>query len=198
MDDCPEPWQDVGMRFIGIIALVALLCGSVVADEIVPKQIIDQLTAPAMDGQYTVGMIIGLINEHGRQVVGYGKRTLGDPALPNGQTVYEIGSVTKTFTATLLADAVIRGEVKLDDPVQQYLPADVKSPVGPSGRPITLLQLSTHSSGLLGMPGDFPPGDWTNPKSEYSLQKLDNYISSTQLSHEPGERCAYSNVGVAL
>jgi serine-type D-Ala-D-Ala carboxypeptidase/endopeptidase len=77
-------------------------------------------------------------------------------------SVFEIGSITKVFTAILLADMADRGEVKLDDPVAMYLPADVRIPER-SGRKITLLDLSTQSSGLPRMPDNLRPSNPLNP-----------------------------------
>src|SRR5678815_2448349 len=68
-------------------------------------------------------------------------------------TVFEIGSLTKTFTATNLADMVLRGEVSLDDLASKYLPASVKMP-SRNGRQITLLDLVTHTSGLPKIPNN--------------------------------------------
>ncbi len=69
------------------------------------------------------------VDEKGPRFVNFG--TLGkgaSPAAADDKTIYEIGSITKLFVGVLLADAVKRGEVKLDDPISKYLPASVKMP----------------------------------------------------------------------
>ena len=71
----------------------------------------------------------------------------------DGDTIFEIGSVTKTFTSLLLADMVNRKEVALDDPAAKYLPEHVRMPER-GGKSITLLDLSTHHSGLPRLPGN--------------------------------------------
>jgi CubicO group peptidase (beta-lactamase class C family) len=139
-----------------------------------------------------------MINEHDRQIIGYGAKSNTDKTVPDGQTVYEIGSVSKTFTATLLADAVERGKMKLNDPVQKYLPAGVKMPVGKDGAQITLLHLTTHTSGLPRMPSNFAPADAGNPYADYTLKQMYDILPTLKLAHEPGESCEYSNLGVAL
>ena len=63
-----------------------------------------------------------MIEPSGRRVVAYGKLAKDDPRPLNGDTMFEIGSITKVFTSLLLADAVERGEVALTDPVAKYLP----------------------------------------------------------------------------
>src|SRR5690348_15808261 len=84
----------------------------------------------------SVGIVVGVVTPAGRRIVSYGstRRSGGQPV--NGDTVYELGSMTKVFTSLLLAEAVRRGEVKLDDPVGKYLPPDVRVPER-GGRQIT-------------------------------------------------------------
>ncbi|MDD5678549.1 MAG: serine hydrolase [Kiritimatiellae bacterium] len=77
-------------------------------------------------------------------------------------SAFEIGFATKVFTALLLADAIERGEMKLDDPISKYLPPAVVVPTR-NGRQITLLDLATHTSGLPRMPDNFTP---TSPTSD--------------------------------
>ena len=86
----------------------------------------------------------------------------GTDRVVDGDTVFEIGSITKVFTALLLQDMVERGEMKLDDPVQKYLPASVHMPTY-KGKPITLLHLATHTSSLPKVGNILSPRSWRNP-----------------------------------
>src|SRR5258708_28375152 len=79
-------------------------------------------------GKKNVGIAVGTIDEKGRAVMGYGKLAKDREGKPDGDTVFEIGSITKVFTSLLLADMVERGEVKLYDPVSKFLPASVAIP----------------------------------------------------------------------
>src|SRR6266566_9509983 len=97
-------------------------------------------------GNTNAGMVIGLVDERGSRVLAAGKLDNGTRQEVNGDTVFEIGSVTKTFTTLLLVDMVERGKVKLDDPVAKYLPESVKVP-SRNGKQITLLDLVTHTAG---------------------------------------------------
>ena len=117
--------------------------------------------------------------------------------VPDRQTLFEIGSVSKTFTALLLADMVVRGEVSLDDPVQKYLPDDVPT-TSRDGKQITLVQLATHTSGLPRMPSNFIPTDPTNPYADYDEQDLYEYFKKAKRLREPGGKPAYSNLGMGL
>ena len=85
---------------------------------------------------------MGVIDETGRRIITRG------PA--RADTLFEIGSITKTFTGLLLADMAARGEIGLNDPAAKYLPAGWTLPV--RGRPLTLLDLTTHRSGLPRVP----------------------------------------------
>lgn len=102
----------------------------------------------------SVGIVVGVIDAKGRRVVAHGERDQGDPAALNGDTVLEVGSITKVFTALLLADMVQRGEVTLDDPVAKHLPTRVPER---GGRQITLRDLATHTSGLPRDPSNMSP-----------------------------------------
>ena len=115
----------------------------------------------------------------------------------DANTVFEIGSITKVFTGALLADMVARGEVKLDDPVATYLPKGVRIP-SRNGKQITLLDLATQSSGLPRIPGNLSPTDLGNPYKDYTVQKLYDFLSSYELTRDPGERYEYSNLGMGL
>src|SRR6516162_9492921 len=89
-----------------------------------------------------VGIVVGVIEPKGRRVVAYGNLANGDPRTVDGDTIFEIGSITKVFTSLLLADMANRKEVALDDPSTRYLPENVKMPER-NGKSITLLDLST-------------------------------------------------------
>ena len=144
-----------------------------------------------------VGIVVGVVEPKGRRVVAYGSLDKGDPRPLNGDTIFEIGSATKVFTSLLLADMVQRGEVALADPVAKYLPAEVKVPER-GGRAITLVDLSTHTSGLPRMPSNFNPKDPANPYADYTTELLFQFISSYQLTRDIGSQFEYSNLGGGL
>lgn len=140
------------------------------------------------------GMVIGLVDEHGSQVFSAGKLDNGTPAEVNGDTLFEIGSVTKTFTALLLMDMVERGEMKLDDPVAKYLPPSVKVP-DYHGRQITLLNLAAQDSGL---PFNAPGVDDMATYNAFTVADMYAFLSNYHLTNEPGAKFQYSNVGMGL
>lgn len=142
------------------------------------------------------GLVVGLLDPDGsRRVVAYGDP--GPDALPfDGESVFDIGSMTKVFTGILLADMVRRGEVELADPVADLLPSDVNVPAR-NGKVIPLLDLTTHHSGLPTQPGNLA-GDPGNPWADYTVQRLYDFVSGYELPRDPGAAFEYSNVGMGL
>ena len=144
-----------------------------------------------------VGIVVGLVDEKGIRIISYGKPNKNSDQTVNGDSVFEIGSVTKVFTATLLADMVERGEVSLNDPISKYLPKSVKTPTR-NGKEITLLDLSTQTSGLPRLPDNFTPKDVQNPYADYSVEQLYAFLSGYTLTRDIGSKYEYSNLGVGL
>jgi len=138
------------------------------------------------------GIVVGMIaaDPEERWVVGYGWLSVTDTRVPDGDTVFELASIGKVFAGTLLAQAVVNGEVQLDDPISMYLPEGVTAPEY-EGRSITLLDLATHTSGL----------SWRGiePKhSSYTLDQMYAYLSVFRLTRAPGSRYEYSGFGFGL
>lgn len=127
-----------------------------------------------------------------RTVRGYGTVN-GAP--PDASTRYEIGSVTKTITALALADAVVRGDLTLDTPVQDLLPDSVRLAV--ANRPVTLVDLATHRAGLPRMPAPFTPAAILDPYADYTEADLLRFVGAVRPDSAGAVR-AYSNVGVGL
>jgi D-alanyl-D-alanine-carboxypeptidase/D-alanyl-D-alanine-endopeptidase len=158
---------------------------------------IHALLKARVDAGKNVGIVAGTIDADGKKAIAaYG--TPGPDSLPlDADSVFEIGSITKVFTAILLADMAERGEVALDDPVAKYLPSNIRVPER-SGRKITLLDLSTQTSGLPRMPDNFTPADVRNPYADYTAAELYEFLSRHELRRDPGAQFEYSNLGVGL
>src|ERR1039457_10555 len=106
----------------------------------------------------SVGIVVGILEPDGRtRIVAFGDPGPGKPTL-DGSSVFEIGSISKVFTATVLAELVKEGKVTLDDPVQKFLPASVHVP-SRNGKQITLGNLSEQNSRLPRLPSNFHPKD---------------------------------------
>jgi CubicO group peptidase (beta-lactamase class C family) len=158
---------------------------------------IHALLKARVDAGRNVGIVAATIDAGGKKATAaYGNP--GPGSLPlDADSVFEIGSITKVFTAILLADMAERGEVALDDPIAKYLPSNVRVPER-SGRKITLIDLSTQTSGLPRLPDNLKPANMANPYADYTVERLYDFLSRHELRRDPGELFEYSNLGVGL
>ena len=141
------------------------------------------------------GMAVGIVERGRRRVIVYGTQDSGDARSVAADTLFEIGSLTKVFTALVLADLVHRNELQFDDPVDRYLPSGFRTPQR-NGRAITLADLATHTSGL----PLFPPitGKPLEALARYTAADLRSWLAGLTLSRDPGVQWEYSNVGYGL
>ena len=143
----------------------------------------------------TPGLVVGVRYPGGGYEVAAGVERQGKPM--DASSVVEIGSITKTFTGILLADMVARGEVRLDQPVAELLPAGTRVP-SRNGRQITLGDLSSQISGLPRLPDNMAPKDSANPYADYTVAMMYDFLARYELPRDPGARYEYSNLGVGL
>lgn len=150
-----------------------------------------------VDAGRNKGIVVGVLGPDGRtRVVAYGDPGAGQPPL-DGNSVFEIGSITKVFTTVLLADMAARGELALDDPVAKHLPEGVTVP-SRDGREITLLDLAMQRSGLPRIPSNLRPTNLRDPYANYTVERLYEFLSTHELRRAPGEAYEYSNLGMGL
>lgn len=143
-----------------------------------------------------VGLSAGMVVGDDRAIVSYGRASTAVP-MPNEGISFQIGSVTKVFTALLLADAVRRDEVAIEQPVDSLIP-DMATHT--TGRSITLLDLATHSSGLPRL----PPGlrrqalrNRSDPYADFTTEQLAHALTRTP-KRPPGTKVRYSNYGFGV
>ncbi|MBE7168957.1 MAG: serine hydrolase [Williamsia sp.] len=161
-------------------------------------KLVDSAARPYASLEVNCGLSIGILKDGKTYFYNYGETRRGNKQLPDEHTLFEIGSITKTFTATLLADAVNSGKIRLDDPVSKYLPDSVP-PIQFEGVPATIRMLSNHTSGIPRDPSNMAatitnPAD---PSSNYDINHLYSFYKMLKLKRRPGTRFEYSNVGVA-
>lgn len=160
---------------------------------------VDASIASYMSNLSTAGVSIGILKAGKITLYNYGETEKGKKQLPSAATIYEIGSISKTYTAILLADAVKKGKIKLNDPINKYLPDSI--PVMQyNNKVITVQMLSNHSSAIPYMPGNFnKPGIYgQNPFKDYNDADLFSFLKHLKLTREPGATYEYSNTAVGL
>ena len=147
-----------------------------------------------------VGMAVCVVKPNGKRFVAHGRERLGDVRQVSSETVFEIGSITKVFTALLLADMTRRGEVGLDDPVARHLPSDFQLPTL-DGRQITLADLAAHTAGLPRFPpfpGALLSSSWVEAMARFSVGDFKAWLADFHPRHPAGSVWEYSNAGYAL
>ena len=179
------------------LTVAVLLSASAVTNAAAPAtdaDIIAMIKTRVDVDQAGTGMVVGIIDAQGSRVLAYGKLSEGGAPV-DADSVYEIGSITKVFTSTLLSDMARRGEVGLDDPAARYLPVKLPA-VG--DRQITLADLSSQLSGIPGIPSNLKPKDDNNPFTDYTVPQLYEFVSGFTPVRPAGEKYEYSNAGVGL
>jgi len=178
---------------LAFIAAPALAQTSAFADDAALTKILKDRVE---DGRAT-GLVVGVMEADGStRIVLDG--SAGPGAEPLGSnSVFEIGSITKVFTSTVLADMAQKGDVKLDVPAQTFAPAGMVLPKR-GGKEITLANLSEQNSGLPRMPSNFRPASMSNPYADYSVEQLNAFLGGYQLPRDIGATVEYSNLGVGV
>jgi CubicO group peptidase (beta-lactamase class C family) len=154
------------------------------------QQLIDQ-------ERRSVGIVVGLIDAEGQRIVSHGSLSQTDRSPVRGNTLFEIGSITKVFTALSLMQIVEQGKLTLDTAIASLLPAGITAPTR-NGQQIRLAHLATHTSGLPRLPDNFMPTDDSNPYADYTIAQLYEFLSHYTLPRDIGSEYEYSNVGAGL
>jgi D-alanyl-D-alanine-carboxypeptidase/D-alanyl-D-alanine-endopeptidase len=150
-----------------------------------------------VDYHYNTGVVIGIVDQDGRDFFSYGTTNLEKEQLPNEHTAYEIGSISKVFTASLFANMTANGEVSYEDPVASHLPQEVSVPEH-SRTTISLEHLATHRSGLPANPPALLKDDPINVFFPFPTDALYDFLGEYQLTRSPGTEYEYSNLGMGL
>ncbi len=177
-----------------VVVILFVGCQKQSTDDL-PANVI-QSVQNRIDNGRTPSIVVGVIDNKGPRYYSFGKKSLTDSAV-NEHTIYEIGSISKVFTGILLAHQSEAGKVGINDPAQKYLPSTVKIPRR-GAKEITLGNLSDHTSGLLRMPDNFDPKDFSNPYADYTVEQMYAFISGYQLPRDVGAEYEYSNLAQGL
>jgi CubicO group peptidase (beta-lactamase class C family) len=184
-----------GLLF-GVVTFAALATSA--AAKPVDEQALQALLVERVDARkWGTGIVVGITSPQGRRIVSYGTLSVQDRRKVDGTTVFEIASLTKVFTALLLADMAARKQVTLDAPVGTCLPAGVRVPEH-GGKQITFVDLATHSSGLPLRPSNLASQTALNKYAGYTVEQLYQGLAGFELTRDPGSAFEYSNWGFGL
>jgi D-alanyl-D-alanine-carboxypeptidase/D-alanyl-D-alanine-endopeptidase len=186
------------MKYIScfLLLLVCILSFSQTQPKPFSEDVLEAIVK-RVEGGVNQSIAVGIIDKDGNaHYFSSGSVRMGGAAVDE-HTIYEIGSISKVFTAILLAKAVNEGKMKLDDPIQKYLPSTVKVPTR-DGRAITLGDLSDHTSALPRMPTNMTPANPMNPYADYSVDQMYAFISGYTLTRAIGSAYEYSNLAQGL
>ena len=123
---------------------------------------------------------IGIVDGNNTYKLGYQVMDGKLIAVDNASTLYEIGSISKTFVAALLTNEIEKGTMSLEDPIQTHFYLEIKKD-SYQGQTLSLLHLATHTSGLK-----------KNPLTGY--KRYSNYLSKVELDYVPGKNWEYNNM----
>lgn len=169
--------------------------GSVFALDI-PLDVQQAVRQRVADG-FEVGVVIGMVEADGAVFWSHGETARGNGIAPDPTTIYEIGSITKVFTALLLAGRVAEGAFALGDPIDVLLPEGATAPTL-GDAVITLEQLAMHISGLPRLPSNLRPDDDGDPYIDYDSARALAFLAAHELSRAPGSEYEYSNYAAGL
>lgn len=181
------------MMRIAVILFALALAGAARAEVRELEKRIAALMRPYVEGGWCDSLVVGVLEGGNQTVFGGGECGKGKP---DQDTIYEIGSVTKTFTGLLVADMVRRGKLNPEAPVAGLLPG-LQLPSF-EGRAITIADLVTHSAALPPFLPNMKPADWKNPYKEYTGHQMLEGLKEVKLERKPGEKYQYSNVAYGL
>ncbi len=197
-------------RWLVCAAVAAMALANSAAQTSPPDSRVREILAQRIDvDKQAVGLAAVIVEGDKVRIMTHGAMSL-DKAQPiTPDTLFEVGSITKTFTALLLADMVVKGEVKLDDPVEKWLPQGLRGLKlrDHAGSPIQLVDLATHRSGLPRLPDNMPNVSRADPYADYREPLLLAYLKSREVLMETDagkttkkrdEAYAYSNLGFGL
>ncbi|MFY7901175.1 MAG: serine hydrolase domain-containing protein, partial [Chitinophagaceae bacterium] len=160
--------------------------------------IVDSLTSDYINTEGNVGVSVAVYINNKEYYYNYGETKMNNQQLPTNRSLYEIGSITKTFTGILLAQAVIEKKLQLADGILKFLPDSLSKNAYLKG--ITLAHLSNHSSGLPRLPKnmEFTVSNYLQPYENYDEKALFTFLKNYSDTTKPGANYAYSNLGVGL
>lgn len=191
------------MRVISIVLFFVLLSCQETAKMITPATLSNNPLQSEMDSTVqkvfidnlgnldSPGISIGILKDGKTTFYGYGETAQGNGIVPNENTFFEIGSITKTFTAIAIAEMLLNEEKNVDTPIKSYLPSGLPT-LQRGGIEVNFKHLLTHTSGLPRM-----PNNW-HSYEKYGNEELYQYLYNVQLESPPFSKYLYSNTAFGI
>lgn len=187
-----------------IILLLPFVCFSQVRSDNKLKTRLDSLVDYNVQKYYkdpkALALSIGIVLNGKNYFYNYGDIEVGKPVLPTQNTIYELGSITKTFTGILLAQAVVDKKINLNDDIRKYLSGNYPN-LEYNGRPIIVQDLSNHTSRITRIfPNLWKRTEWDslNPYNSYTRKLLFDGLHEMKMDTLPGVKYAYSNMATGV
>lgn len=199
--------------FLFLLSCSLFACGGHISDsyatdnplETRVDRVVHDCAMEIMDDGPMMGLSLGIVANNEVQFYNYGSTEAGANRLPTSKTIYEIGSVTKTFTGILLARAVLEKKVHLDDDIRSYLEGNFEN-LEYEGMPIRVIDLANHTSGL---PEDLLPEELLGLESPTMFDIVGLFegddgsmflrdLHDVTIETTPGEQEQYSNAGMIV
>lgn len=167
------------------------------------EPLIRERCVPFMNSGKSIGLAVAVATPTNATIMTFGHPSLSSSAPTRAETLFELGSITKTFTALALEREIEQGTVRLDQPIQELLPSGVELPA--EARGITLRHLTTHSSGFPRLAANSPAIRGiemvlfgSDPYAGYTAADLLEAVRTVKLEFKPGTKSSYSNFGMTL
>lgn len=161
-------------------------------------QDVDEVVRAYMQDPDHVGVSVAVWQNGQAHVYGYGETAKGNTTLPNEHTIFEIGSISKTFTAAMLTEVLAERGLSVETPVRLLIPSDIPT-LEKDGQEILVKHLLNHSSGLPRLPDDLAKGyDKRNPYVHYDSTRVYAFLKQYELKRKPGVEFEYSNLAMGL
>ncbi len=164
-------------------------------DPLLSSQIVDRYAEHIFYGSGATGMALVAIDGNQRVFASFGETRPGNNVRPQKDSLIRIASLSKLLTSEVMVKMAERGQIRLDDPLSKYAPADARVP-SYAGQPIRLINLSTHTSGL---PREQPGGKPHRPVFVWPTRSDRwQWLGGAKLKAAPGTDASYSNLGYDL
>jgi CubicO group peptidase (beta-lactamase class C family) len=161
---------------------------------------VDKALTDFFDDPDNIGAVVAVVKDGAIFYYHYGEAKKNSGKVPGNNAIFEIGSISKTFTGILLAQAVLDKKLSLEDDIRKYLPAACAG-LELDGKPVLVKHLSNHTSGLPRLTDDLattPGYNEEDPYAHYTAAMYNNYLARVKLESVPGTKQEYSNTGVAV